>query len=278
MTDIAARERRSLSIFHWTGREVVRLLGGFRGMLSLGLITLSVLLTQRRRASKVISPLIWREVLRSGVRPVPIVLFLSSLLGLAVIGQTVVFTTRLGAQDYLGTVMVMVVVRELGPMLAALVVLVRAGSESVIELGSARASHEIEAMEAIGIDPIHYWVVPRVLGMALGVFCLTVYAIVAAVLSGYLWAFLQNIPILPGDYFGQLARALHPLDFLALGLKSGILGVTLALLLCYHGLAQPIRREDIPRAAIRALTQGVVLCVLIDAVFLALSRISLDSP
>ena len=112
--------------------------------------------------------------------------------------------------------MVVVVVRELGPLVTALLVLARIGTANVIELGTARAMGEVEALEALGIDPVHYLVVPRVIGMALGVFALTVYLILGALLSGYLWAFVQDVPLRPGDYFRQLASALSGLDFVLL--------------------------------------------------------------
>lgn len=256
------------SYTRWIGGYILAFGSSLRGLLAFSLITLGVLVSKRGVARNVIHPLIWGQVMRSGVALLPILLFLACALGLVVIGQTVSLTNRVGAQDFLGRVMVSVVVRELGPMLAALVVLVRMGTATVIELGTARSSREIEVLEGLGIDPIHYLVVPRVIGMSLGVVCLTVYGILAALVSGYLWAFVQEIPILPGAYFNQLAGALHPIDFLSLGIKSGALGLTIALVSCYHGLANPLHVEDLPRAAMRALSQGVVLCVALDALFL----------
>ena len=147
-------------------------------------------------------------------------LFLSAALGLVVIGQTVSWLTRVGAINFLGTVMVVVVVRELGPLVTALLVLARVGTANVIELGTARAMGEVEALEALGIDPVHYLVVPRVVGMALGVFALTVYLILGALFSGYLWAFVQDVPLRPGDYFRQLAGALSGMDFALLAVKT----------------------------------------------------------
>src|SRR2546430_1401070 len=116
--------------------------------------------------------------------------------------------------------MVIVVVRELGPLLAGLLVLARIGTSNVIELGTARALGEVEAMEALGIDPVHYLVVPRVIGLAVGIFSLTVYLILGALVSGYLWAFVQDVPLRPGDYFRQLAGALSGLDFGLLAIKT----------------------------------------------------------
>jgi phospholipid/cholesterol/gamma-HCH transport system permease protein len=128
----------------------------------------------------------------------------------------------------------------------------------------------VEALEALGIDPVHYLVVPRVIGMALGIFSLTVYLILGAILSGYLWAFLQDVPLRPADYFAQLASSLRVLDFVALALKSSLFGVTIASVTCYHGLAQPLRLEEVSGATIRAVGQSIILCVALDAAFIVL--------
>ena len=195
-------------------------------------------------------------------------LFLSGALGFLVIGQTVVILQKLGAFNYLGTIMVVVIVRELGPLLAAMLVLARIGTANVIELGTARALGEVESLEALGIDPIHYLVVPRVIGLALGTFSLTVYLILGALVSGYVWAFIQDVPILPGDYFRQLAGALRGLDFALLALKTCAFGFIIAIVTCYHGLAQPLRLEEVSRATVRAVAQGIIAFAVLDALFI----------
>jgi phospholipid/cholesterol/gamma-HCH transport system permease protein len=104
--------------------------------------------------------------------------------------------------------------------------------------------------------------------MALGVFSLTVYLILGALLSGYLWAFLQDVPLLPGDYFRQFAGALSGLDFALLGLKTLAFGFIIAIVTCYHGLAQPLRLEEISFATVRAVAQSIIGCILVDALFI----------
>jgi phospholipid/cholesterol/gamma-HCH transport system permease protein len=195
-------------------------------------------------------------------------LFLAAALGLVVIGQSVSWLTRVGAINYLGTIMVLVVVRELGPLLTALLVLARIGTANVVELGTARATGEVEALEALGIDPVHYLVVPRVIGLALGIFSLNVYLILGALVSGYLWAFLQDVPLRPADYFRQLADSLSVLDFALLALKTLAFGFIIAVVTCYHGLAQPLRLEEVSYATVRAVAQSIIACVLLDAVFI----------
>jgi phospholipid/cholesterol/gamma-HCH transport system permease protein len=166
--------------------------------------------------------------------------------------------------------MVIVIVRELGPLMAAFLVLARVGTAHVIELGTARATGEIEALETLGIDPVHYLIVPRVIGMAVGIFSLTVYLIIGALASGYLCAFLQDVPLTPGDYFKQITESLGWMDFVLLALKTMTFGFFIAIVTCYHGLAQPLRLSDVSRVAVRAVTQGIVVCVVIDALFIFL--------
>jgi phospholipid/cholesterol/gamma-HCH transport system permease protein len=252
------------------GHKLFLFLLTVEGLGAFALITLGVILKKSGVARSVIRPRIRQEISRAGVALLPMFLFVALALGFLVIGQTVSALARVGATSYLGTTMVFVIVRELGPLLAAVLVLARVGTAHVIELGTARALGEVEALEALGIDPVHYLIVPRVIGMALGIFALTIYLILGALGSGYLWAFLQDVPLTPGDYFRQIAESLSWLDFALLALKTTAFGFFIAVVTCYHGLAQPLRLEDVSRVAVRAVTQGVIVCVLVDAVFIVL--------
>ena len=257
----------------WTdllGRKLFLFLLTVQGLGAFALITLGVILTKSGVAKNVIRPRIRQEIARAGVALMPMFFFVALALGFLVVGQTVSALAKVGAISYLGSTMVIVVVRELGPLLAAMLVLARVGAANVIELGTARAMGEVEALEALGIDPVHYLIVPRVIGMAAGIFSLTVYLIIGALASGYLFAFLQDVPMTPGDYFKQIVESLGWLDFALLALKTIAFGFFIAIVTCYHGLAQPLQLEEVSRVAVRAVTQGVIVCVLIDAVFIVL--------
>ena len=256
------------SYVNFLGRRLLRFLLALHGLGAFALIAAGVMFSKFGQAKSVIHPLVLRHIAQAGLRLLPMTMFLAVALGLVVVGQTVSLMTRVGANDYLGTVMVTVVVRELGPLLTALLLLFRTGIANVIELGTARAQGEVEALEALGIDPIHYLVVPRIVAMALGMFALTVYLILGVLGSGYLWAFLQDVPLLPGEYFRQLAAALSGLDFVLLALKTCFFGAIIAIVTCYHGLAQPLRLEEVSGATIRAVGQSVIGCMLLDAFFI----------
>jgi len=253
---------------NYVGRRVFLFLFAVHGLGAFALITLGVLLRKFRTARHVVSPLVTQEITRAGVRLLPMFVFVAIALGLLVIGQSVAALQKVGAMGYFGKIMVVVVVRELGPLLAALLVLARVGTANVVELGTARALGEVESLEALGIDPVHYLVMPRVIGMVVGVFSLTVYLILGALVSGYLWVFIQDVPLLPGDYFSQLAAALNYMDFVLLALKTGTFGFIIAIATCYHGLAQPLRLDEVSRATVRAVAQSIVACVLVDTLFI----------
>jgi phospholipid/cholesterol/gamma-HCH transport system permease protein len=253
---------------NWIGRVILRILRTIHGLGAFALITLGITVTKFGKARGVVHPLIFAEIYRAGVRLLPIVSFLATALGLVVIGQTVSLLNRVGAQEYAGIVMVTVIVRELGPLVTALLVLARVGTAIVIELSTNRATGEVEALEALGIDPVHYLVMPRVLGLAISIFSLTVYMIIVALLAGYLFAFLQDVPLQPGEYFNQLAGSLRWQDFALLALKTVSFGAAIAIITCYQGLARPIRLEEVARATDRAVVESVIACVVLDSLFI----------
>ena len=269
-TQLFRRAPLPKSYTDYLGRKLFLFLLTVQGLGAFALITLGVILKKFSVAPNLMRPIVRQEITRAGAKMLPMFLFVAIALGFLVIGQTVSVAARFGATDYIGTVMVTVIVRELGPLLAAMLMLARIGTATVIELGTSRALGEVEALEAVGIDPIHYLVVPRVVGMTLGVFSLTVYLILAALGSGYLFAFLQNVPLTPGDYVKQIAESLSWLDFALLALKTVAFGFFIAIVTCYHGLAQPLRLEEISRVTVRAVAQGIMVCVAIDALFILL--------
>ncbi|KAB2653412.1 MAG: ABC transporter permease [Verrucomicrobia bacterium] len=251
------------------GRRVFKFLLALHGVGAFALITFGVMLGKFSVARCVVRPLVAREISRAGVKLLPMFLFASLAMGFLIIGQAAPWVSRVGGENtFLGDIMAIVVVRELGPLLTAFLVLARVGTANVVELGTARAMGEVESLEALGIDPVHYFVMPRVIGMAVGIFSLTVYLILGTVGSGYLWAFVQHVPLQPSDYFNQLAGALSYLDFILLALKTCAFGCIIAIVTCYHGLAQPLQLDQISNATVRAVGQSVIACVLIDALFI----------
>jgi len=242
--------------------ELVQELGAF------ALITLGTIGSKLHVARGLIQPILARQIHRSGIRLLPMISLIGLALGLVIIGQTVFLLSKVGAQNYVGTIMTTVVIRELGPLVTALVALARIGTANVIELGTSRAMGEVEALEALGIDPVHFLVVPRVIGLALSIFSLSVYLVLVCIFSGYLFIFLQDIALGPREYLDQIAAAVRWEDFILLALKASLFGVAIALITCFQGLAHPLRLEEVSAATTRAVGQSIVACILLDALFI----------
>ena len=250
------------------GARIVGTAVVLRELAAFAVITIGVTLAKFNVAKRVVHPLIFTQIWNAGVRLLPMIGFIGAAFGVLIIGQTLPLLSRIGAEQYIGTVMVTVIVRELGPLLTALIVLARAGTANVVELGTMRALGEVEALESLGIDPIHYLVMPRVIGLATSVFCLTTYLVLIAIASGYVFAFLQNVPLTFTDYLGELNNALRWEDFALFALKTFLFGAIIAVVSCYHGLARPLQVEEVSQVTARAVVESVTGFVLLDALFL----------
>jgi len=261
------------SYLNLIGRGILHVVHTIHGLGAFALITMGVTVTKFGQSRKVIHPLVLSQINRAGLRLLPMISFMGIALGLVIIGQSVALLNKYGAgaQNYAGVIMVAVVVRELGPLVTALLVLARVGTAIVIELSTQRALGEVEALEALGIDPIHYLVVPRVWGLAISIFSLTVYLIIISLVAGYVFAFIQDVPLKPGEYFDQLASSLIWEDFLLVGLKTIVFGIFIAIITCYQGLAHPVRIEDVSNVSTNAVVESVIACVLIDAFFIVVN-------
>ena len=238
-----------------------------RRLVAFTLISLGTLVTKAGKSPQVMRPLMTEQVFRVGVKLVPIVCFLGVTLGVVIVGQTVTVLQTVGAVKFTGMLLVTVVIRELAPLVAGLVVLARVGTASVIELATARALGEVEALEALGIDPIHYLVVPRVVGFTVAVATLTAHLVLLALVSGYAFAFARGLPLTLTGYFGDIATALSWADFPLLALKTSMFGAVTGMIICYQGLSQALRLEEVGAATTRTVAQCVVGCLCIDALF-----------
>jgi phospholipid/cholesterol/gamma-HCH transport system permease protein len=245
--------------------------GEWRSLTRLGafiLITLATAVRRYRDNSRVIRPQVLGEIHRCGVRLLPIVGFLGVVLGIVFVGQTVSLMEQVGASNFMGTLMVTVFLREMAPMIAGLLVLARVGTASVVELGTARALGEVEALEVLGIDPIHYLVVPRVVGFAAAVVSLTAYLILISLGSGYVFAYARGLKASPMEFFTVIAGAMTAMDFPLLVLKTLLFGALTGWVICYQGLARPMTLEEVGPATTRTVAVCVVGCLMLDALFI----------
>lgn len=252
------------------GRRALNSVETVKGLIAFALISAGALISHRRRARALIRSLVVEQVAQNGLRLLPLGLAVAAAIGLVVVGQIVVLLTKLGATQLIGPLLVSLVIRELAPLVTALLVLGRSGTHTVVQLGTSRALGEVEALETLAIDPIHYLVVPRVIGLATAVFALTVYIIMGTLGFGFVFAFLTDTPLTLDTFAGEIFRSLTWFDFTLLAIKTAGFGTIIAVATCYAGLARPLTLTDVAPASTQGVVIGVAGCLLLDAVLVPL--------
>ena len=209
------------------------------------------------------------QVLSIGVEPLWFVGAVAVFVGISVVVQLTFWVGEAGQSQLLGPLLVTVVARELGPVLINLVVIVRSGSAMTTELGVLKINGEVRALETQGSDPFSHLVLPRVLGMALSTFCLTIVFILVAFASGYLFAAWMGIGSRDLLLFADtVSSAVQPKDIFNILAKSILPALFVSASCCVGGLGVGESVTEIPQATQRALTRSVaglfVICAVVS--------------
>ena len=206
------------------------------------------------------------QVLAIGVEPLGFVGALAVFVGITVVVQLTFWAGQAGQSQLLGPLLVAVVARELGPVLINLVVIVRSGSAMTTELGILRLNGEVSRPELPDSDSFSSLVMPRVLGTAVSAFCLTVFFVVIAFASGYLFAAWTGQGSRDLILFANtVGDAIQPKDVWNILAKSTLPALFASTVCCLGGLRVGGTVSKIPFATQRALTRSVAGLFVISA-------------
>ena len=217
-----------------------------------------------------------RQILSVGVEPLWFVSAVAVFVGVSVVVHLTYWVGEAGQSQLLGPLLVTVVARELGPVLINLVVIVRSGSAMTTELGVLKINGQVRALEEKGHDPFLHLVMPRVLGMAVSTFCLTIVFILVALGSGFLFAAWTGKG--SGDLFlflDTVSKAVQPKDVLNILAKSILPALFAGASCCIGGLGVGGSVTEIPLATQRALTRSVAGLFVVSAVVSLLTYLRL---
>ncbi|MBU0599469.1 ABC transporter permease [bacterium] len=199
---------------------------------------------------------LFSQIRFTGINALPLVNKLALLLGIVVIIQAATYLPKIGASDYIGSIITLVIIRELGPLMVAFIVIGRSGTAIATELCSMKINHEINALEVMGINPYQFIIIPRLLGVAISVFCLVVYFDVIALGGGYLVSYLKiKLPLIA--FMSGLKQSLALKDLILSGVKGLLFGFTIATIGCYQGLIIKGSLTEIPQAATKTVVRSI---------------------
>jgi len=207
-----------------------------------------------------------RQILFTGVEASRFISMIALLAGVSIVVQAQVWLQRVGQIELLGPILVAVVIREVGPLLTNFVVIGRSGSAIATELGNMRVQGEVQLLDAQGLDPFHYLVFPRVLGMMVSIFGLTVVFIVVCFVSGYVSGFLMGAnPGPPMFFIDSVLGAVEPRDVLAFLAKTLVPGLLTGAICCAEGMSVRGAVTEVPQATTRSLVRSVGALFIVSA-------------
>lgn len=210
-----------------------------------------------------------RQILFTGYEATGFVSLIALLFGVLAVVQAQIWLAKFGQTDLIGPVLVTVVIRELGPLLTNFVVIARSGTAISTELANMKVNGEVRALDAMGLDPFVYLVMPRVLGVAASTFCLTIVFAAVSLMGGYVCLWLLEWGDLGmGRFFSNVLGAVRQADVMTLLAKSILPGMLTGICCCEEGLGVGHAVTEVPIAAARGVLRSIaslfLLAVVID--------------
>lgn len=222
-------------------------------------------------------PLTWRRTVRAefvrncylvGIQSLALTVFVGFLVGLGLVFQSLYWLQLFGESRLIGRFLVLVLICELAPLLLGLIVLGRSGAIMLVELGNMKARGQVRMLDAMGLDPFLYLVVPRVLATCLSTFCLTIAFCVVALAIGFLAGNALNFsPLSLFEFTDRLLSAMGPSELAILLLKPLSIGFAVALISCNTGLMATGQATDVPNSLPGGFVRCVVAIFLISGLF-----------
>jgi phospholipid/cholesterol/gamma-HCH transport system permease protein len=206
------------------------------------------------------------QAMSIGVEAVPIVSLISFFVGLILALQGAYELRNLGAMQLVASAVAISMTRELGPLMTAIVVIGRSGSAFAAEIGTMKVNEEIDALETMALQPVHFLAAPKFLGMLLMIPCLTTWSDFMGVLGGGLFG-VTNAGFTWGTYIHATVDALVLRDVITGLVKSVMFGLVITAVGCQEGFSTGLGSEQVGRSTTSAVVKSIFLVIAVDLVF-----------
>ncbi|MDP6685809.1 MAG: ABC transporter permease [Candidatus Omnitrophota bacterium] len=209
------------------------------------------------------------QMFKIGILSLPIVFLVSLFTGMVLALQSAYQLTKMNAQIYIASLVALSVVRELGPVLTALVIAGRVGASITAEIGTMKVTEQIDALETLSANPVKYLVVPRFLALAIMLPLLTIYADFIGIIGGYLIG-VYKLLIGATIYTKMTFDSLEFKDLFTGLFKSLIFAVVICIISCYEGFRTEGGAEGVGKATTLSVVTSFILIIAADCLFTAI--------
>jgi phospholipid/cholesterol/gamma-HCH transport system permease protein len=204
-----------------------------------------------------------RQVYYTAIRGSFILVFTSLMLGMLVIVHATQQLVKVQGEEFIGWLLVTIVVREVGPVWAAFFVLLHSGSAITVEIGTMSVHREIRALQMMGIDPYRYLGVPRFWGLTLSLISLYILSVFAAIIGGYLFA-QAFAEIFWAKFWLSFLNALQWIDLSVGFAKTTVFGMLIATVSIYFGFSAEDDMGEVAQSTSRTAIWSLVLIGIMD--------------
>jgi phospholipid/cholesterol/gamma-HCH transport system permease protein len=215
----------------------------------------------------------WRDfsghLFRIGATALPITALVGFLIGVVLAYLTSQQLKQFGADAYIVNILGIALIRELGPMLAAILIAGRSGSAITAQIGVMRVTEELDAMRVMGISQSYRLVMPRAMALALAMPLISVWTTLCALAGGMLAADV-SLDITPTFFMTALPQAVHVNNLILASAKSVVFGVLIALVGCHFGLQVQPNTQSLGEGTTASVVTSITVVILVDALFAVL--------
>jgi phospholipid/cholesterol/gamma-HCH transport system permease protein len=209
------------------------------------------------------------QAMAVGVEAIPIVSLITFFVGLIMALQSAYELRQLGAMQLVAGAVAVSILRELGPLLTAIVVIGRSGSAFAAEIGTKKVTEEVDALRTMAFDPVAFLVAPKFLAMLIMVPCLTVWADFMGVVGGCVFG-VAGAGFTIGSYFQATLDSIVNRDIYTGLIKSALFGLVITAVGCKEGFSTGAGAEEVGRSTTSAVVTSIALVIVVDLVFTAL--------
>ncbi len=211
----------------------------------------------------------FEQMVRIGYESLPIVNLIAFFVGLIIAMQSAYQLQQFGATIYVANLVAVSIIRELAPLLTAIVITGRSGSAITAEIGTMMVSEEVDALQTMGFNTVNFLVVPRTLAMLIMLPCLTVIADFIGILGGYVIA-MATLNITSVRYINQTILALTFRDLSSGLVKSFFFALIIVSIGCYEGFNVQGGAEGVGKSTTRSVVASIFCIIAADVFFTAL--------
>jgi len=205
----------------------------------------------------------------AGIAALPIVGLVSFLIGVILSFQAAIGMMQFGATSFVGPLAALGIVREMGPLITAILLAGRSSAAFAAEIGTMTVNSEVDALVTGGLSPIRFLVVPRVLAGILVMPILTLYADIVSILASMFTMLAYGIPFI--NFYNGMVAAVSLEDILSGLVKATLFGVVVSAVGCLRGMQTGTGAAAVGISATRAVVSSIVMIVLVDGVFAVIS-------